>query len=135
MLSFLRALFDVGPASARERGWRLLEANLTPVQRDQHYRGAYFDVIGGSTGHRYRIHQGRSLNVDELDADSQVNRRWCFLPKGNLVTGDVMLAQKLALELFEGKALAIARCVCVVRGAGRAPISGFSYIWCQGSKL
>ena len=33
---------------------------------------------------------------------------WCFFPEGNLVTGDVMLAQKVALELFETDALKIA---------------------------
>ena len=31
---------------------------------------------------------------------------WCFYPEGNLVRTDNMLAQKLALELFETEALA-----------------------------
>jgi hypothetical protein len=34
---------------------------------------------------------------------------WCFLPKGGLVAGDVMLAQKIALENDERAALLVAR--------------------------
>jgi hypothetical protein len=36
-------------------------------------------------------------------------RGWCFVPKDNLVAGDVMLAQKIALETDERGALAVAR--------------------------
>ena len=32
----------------------------------------------------------------------------CFEPQGQLPVGDVMLAQKVALELFESKALRVA---------------------------
>jgi hypothetical protein len=32
----------------------------------------------------------------------------CFEPQGQLPVGDVMLAQKIALELFESKALRVA---------------------------
>ena len=32
----------------------------------------------------------------------------CFAPEGGLVVGDVMLAQKLALELFESDTLKVA---------------------------
>jgi len=32
----------------------------------------------------------------------------CFMPEGDLVVGDMMLAQKLALELFESEALKVA---------------------------
>jgi hypothetical protein len=34
---------------------------------------------------------------------------WCFVPEGSLVAGDVMLAQKIALETSEYAALAVAR--------------------------
>ena len=34
--------------------------------------------------------------------------RYCFVPKGNLVPGDVMLAQKIALETDELAALELA---------------------------
>jgi hypothetical protein len=33
---------------------------------------------------------------------------WCFVPRGQLVPGDVMLAQKIALETNETAALAVA---------------------------
>jgi hypothetical protein len=33
---------------------------------------------------------------------------WCFVPEGGLVAGDVMLAQKIALETNERAALAVA---------------------------
>ena len=48
------------------------------------------------------------MNIVELAANGRVNRRWCFAPEGALATGDVMLAQKIALETFELNALAIA---------------------------
>ena len=94
--------------SARERGRRLLVANLTPVQRKQYSIFGHFDVLGGETGHRYRIRHGDALNIEEYDRNGTYLSRWCFLPVGNLVLGDVLLAQKLALELFESDTRAVA---------------------------
>ena len=94
--------------TADKRGMRLLRSNLTPAQLLQNDCHRYFDVIGGETGRRYRIHHGDALNVDEFDEAGRLVSRWCFLPKGNLVRGDVLLAQKLALELFESEALLVA---------------------------
>ena len=94
--------------TARQRRTRLLRANLTPAQLKQYETFRYFDVVGGETGHRYRIHRGDALNVDEYDDAGAPISRWCFLPDGNLVRGDILLAQKLALELFESDARAIA---------------------------
>jgi hypothetical protein len=34
---------------------------------------------------------------------------WCFVPYGSLVAGDVVLAQKIALETFEHGALLVAK--------------------------
>jgi hypothetical protein len=65
-------------------------------------------VVGSATGTRYRIRRGTAMNIEELAADGCVARRWCFAPEGALATGDVMLAQKVALETFELSALAIA---------------------------
>ena len=65
-------------------------------------------MIGGSTGKRYRIRSDHQLNVDELDKNGRGVCVLCFVPKGGLVVADVMLAQKLALELFELEALAVA---------------------------
>ena len=95
-------------AEAQERGIRLLKGNLSPAQREQYEKNWHFDVIGGKSGKRYRIRHGSSMNIDQFD---KIGRRvcgWCFYPRGDLVVGDVMLAQKLALELFEPEALKIA---------------------------
>jgi hypothetical protein len=48
------------------------------------------------------------MNVDELDETGRRTARWCFGPEGDLPLGDIMLAQKLALELDEQGALAVA---------------------------
>jgi hypothetical protein len=110
MLSALfRTLFEVlNRESPQQRGMRLLTANLTAAQRRQHDQFRYFDVIGGSSGRRYRIRQGDAMNVDVLDEYGRRIHRLCFFPRGRLATGDVMLAQKLALEAFETDAVAIA---------------------------
>ena len=87
---------------------QLLVRNLSPAQRQQFARHDYFDVIGGETGRRYRIRVGRTLNVAQLNASGGCVRMLCFEPQGQLPVGDVMLAQKIALELFESKALRVA---------------------------
>jgi len=48
------------------------------------------------------------MNIEELAAGGYVARRWCFGPEGASATGDIMLAQKIALERFEMDALAVA---------------------------
>lgn len=97
-------LDDRGSA-AHQRGIKLLEENLSPEQLEQYERHAFFEVSGGKTGRRYRIRYGRSMNIDQLDKNGRRVCGWCFFPKGNLVAGDIMLAQKLAIELFEADAL------------------------------
>jgi hypothetical protein len=90
---------------ARERGIQLLVKNLSPGQRAQYEREGYFEVTGGQTEKRYRI---ETYMVKEIGTNGKFTRSLCFVPKGGLVAGDVMLAQKLALELFESDALAVA---------------------------
>jgi hypothetical protein len=85
-----------------------LQENLSPSQREQHGRFGYFDVVGGNTGKLYRIKYGFQLNVALLDHRGRTRAVLCFAPDGNLPAGDVMLAQKLALELFETDTLKIA---------------------------
>jgi hypothetical protein len=46
--------------------------------------------------------------VEELDKAGNPKIGWCFVPKGNLGPGDVMLAQKIALETNETGALIVA---------------------------
>jgi hypothetical protein len=65
-------------------------------------------VIGCDSGKKYRIHVGISANILELDCNERPITGWCFVPKGHLVPGDVMLAQKIALETGEYTALAVA---------------------------
>ena len=65
-------------------------------------------VIGCDSGKRYRIRYGSATNVQEIDEDGRSTVGWCFVPKGYLVAGDVMLAQKIALETNELGALAVA---------------------------
>ena len=107
LIRALRAAFS-RYESAGQRGMRLLRSNLTPMQLHQNDTYRYFDVVGGETGHRYRIRHADTVNVDEFDAAGALISRWCFLPGGNLVRGDILLAQKLALELFESEVRVIA---------------------------
>ena len=99
---------DIGSKRAQERGIRLLMENLSAAQRKQYEKYGYFDVTGGRTGKRYRIRHGRQMNIEQLDRNGRRVCGWCFFPQGSLVAGDIMLAQKAALELFEPDALRIA---------------------------
>jgi hypothetical protein len=105
---FLRGPGDVGSKRAQERGLQLLKENLSPAQRQQLDKHGFFDVLGGSTGKRYRIRHGRQMNIEQLDRNGRRVCGWCFFPQGSLVAGDIMLAQKMALELYEADALRIA---------------------------
>jgi hypothetical protein len=93
---------------AHSRGMRLLEAHLTQAQLKQYRRSGFFEVVGGDTKLRYRIYHGSQMNILQIDLSGHPRWTLCFAPKGHLVLGDVMLAQKVALELFETTALAIA---------------------------
>ena len=96
------------------RGLRLLRDWLSPCQREQFDAQGHFDVIGCDSGKKYRIHYGTAMNVHEIDEAGGVKLGLCFAPKGALAMGDVMLAQKTALETFERRALAVAnRCLIV----------------------
>jgi hypothetical protein len=80
----------------------------SPTQAEQYNSYKHFEVIGSDTGTRYRIRHGRMMNIDQLDSVGNKVCEWCFLPEGNLASGDCMLAQKIALETFESQALAVA---------------------------
>jgi len=100
--------FDGGTPEAQGRSLQLLTANLTAAQREQYRIGQYFDVTGGTSGKRYRVRHGRSMNIEQLDESGQRVCGWCFLPKGRLVAGDIMLSQKVALELYELEGIQVA---------------------------
>jgi hypothetical protein len=91
------------------RSLQLLHRWLSPAQRTQYAQRGYFEVVGGETGNRYRIYTGAATNICEIGENGRPKVGLCFLPRGNLPIGDVMLAQKIALENCEGDALAVAR--------------------------
>jgi hypothetical protein len=95
-------------SQAEEKALKLLRSWLSPEQAQQYDSRKHFEVIGSDTGARYRIRHGRMMNIEELDFAGNKVCAWCFLPEGGLVAGDCMLAQKIALETFERKALVIA---------------------------
>lgn len=103
----LQALRDTNKREAR--GQKLLKEWLSPAQLTQLAANGYFDVIGCDSGKRYRIRHGTAMNIHEIDRAGRPQVGWCFVPKGNLVAGDVMLAQKIALENDERAALAVAK--------------------------
>jgi hypothetical protein len=93
---------------SEERSRDLLRQWLSPDQAEQYDKTQRFEVVGSDTGKRYRIRHGTAMNIEELAAGGRIARRWCFGPERAPATGDVMLAQKVALETFELNALAIA---------------------------
>ena len=90
------------------RGLELLKEWLSPEQFAHYDAKSNFEVIGCHSGKRYRVSRGTSMNIHELDGAGRPCVGWCFVPKGHLVAGDIMLAQKIALETDERGALAVA---------------------------
>ena len=93
---------------AEKKAFGLLQSWLTPQQEKQWAAGCGFDVIGCHTGTRYRISYASAMNVYQFDAAGRTVAQWCFAPEGGLCIGDVLLAQKIALETMERQVLAIA---------------------------
>ena len=100
-----RSAFEL---ESNARGLTLLKNWLSPVQLRSYERHGYFEVVGSDSGGIYRIHHGKQANVEQLDCIGASVCAWCFIPEGDLVPGDVMLAQKIALETDERAALAVA---------------------------
>ena len=96
------------PSTCELRGLKLLRKWLSQEQLAQYDAHNYFEVIGCHTGKRYRICHGTGANVFELNDAGLPRKGWCFVPNEYLVAGDVMLAQKIALETDERVALATA---------------------------
>ena len=103
--------FEAGCTQAEIRGISLLKGWLSPKQLAQYESYRYFDVIGRQSGKRYRIRYGAGMNIYEIDSRGRTLAGLCFVPSETLVAGDVMLAQKIALETDEWSALAAAK-VC-----------------------
>ena len=122
-LSLVVARSSAGSRSFRyeteARALALLRGWLSPKQRASYERFRYFDVVGSDTGTRYRIHHGTQTNIEELSGTGHHVCKWCFVPDGDLVAGDVMLAQKIALETNERGALSVAHRSFVSSGPRR----------------
>jgi hypothetical protein len=109
--SSIRAVSSAHPSrrpDAETRSRILLRKWLSSEQLAQYETRGAFEVIGSKTGRRYRIEERRQLNVYQLDRRGRRSRGWCFIPKGGLPTGDVMLAQKVALETDEERVIKVA---------------------------
>ena len=102
------AFWPLPTLEAEARAIELLIGCLSPAQREQYESSRYFDVVGGDSGKRYRIRHGSQMNVEQLDRNGHRTQSLCFVPEGELPIGDVMLAQKIALERFETEAIRIA---------------------------
>jgi len=104
------ALAALGAAESKSeaKAKALLKEWLSSDQLVQYEQNRWFEVVGSKTGKRYRIQERQQQNVYELDAEGRPIRGWCFMPKGGLATGDVMLAQKIALETDEKGAMQVA---------------------------
>ena len=120
----LRQLYrqSLAENKSEARGLRLLRHWLSPSQRAQFDDLGYFEVVGCDIGRRYRIYCGSAMNVYEMDHAGCLNLSRCFMPVGNLVAGDVMLAQKIALETNECGALAVAKGFPLNRELRRPPL-------------
>ena len=101
--------FEDAQRTREARGLRLLRQWLSRDQLAQFDAKGYFDVTGCDSGKRYRIHHGTGMNIYEIDKAGHVRAGWCFVPDGLLVAGDVLLAQKIALETDEHGALGVAK--------------------------
>jgi hypothetical protein len=93
---------------------KLLKEWLSPAQLSAYEAHRYFDVVGCDTGTIYRIHQGTQGNIEQLDGSEKAVCKWCFVPQGKLAVGDVMLAQKIALETSEAGALGVANRLAIL---------------------
>jgi hypothetical protein len=102
-----RALFAGSESRwiVEKRAMELLRSHLSPAQRARFDAVGNFEVTGNESGCRYLVRNTGSINVEQLGKNGQCVQKWCFGPEGNLARGDMLLAQKLALECFEGEAL------------------------------
>ena len=100
---------ELGCTESEVRGIKLLREWLSAEQLVQFNKYGYFEVTGCKTGKRYRIRYGTATNIHELGRYGHPTAGWCFVPNQQLVPGDVMLAQKIALETDELSALVVAR--------------------------
>jgi hypothetical protein len=93
---------EVSTHKAERRAQRLLEANLTPLQRACLHRTGYFEVIGGESGERYLV--GASGNVTLYGALGTIARGFCVSAPG-VPLPDRALTMALMIQHDEEKFL------------------------------
>jgi hypothetical protein len=74
--------------TAEQRSMHLLRAHLKALQRQQFDEHGWFDVVGGQSGHQYRVHRAYVTNVQELGADGVCVQVLCFSPRGQMPLGE-----------------------------------------------
>lgn len=90
--------------AAEARAKALLLRLLAPDQRETFERDGSFEVLGRSTGARYRIRSARQINIDDLTN----GRKLCYVtPEVPLC--DQLVAQKLLIEGDEKEFLRVAK--------------------------
>jgi hypothetical protein len=111
-------------AAANSKSLALLKEWLSPDQLAQYEKSGFFDVTGSLSGRRYRIREGRQQNVYRLENEREMHGL-CFVPdpEQTRTIGDVMLAQKIALETDEVAALEVAAVFPVYVGASQQPLA------------
>jgi hypothetical protein len=93
---------------ADARSIALMSGWLSPDQLAEWQKSRCFHVIGSDSGNRYRILCYTAYNIIPFDKDGKAMPRICFGPWCISAVGDVMLAQKIALETDEAAALKVA---------------------------
>ena len=101
----LRPASQVHPAI---KAMNILKEWLSPQQLAQYEQYCYFDVTGSHTKRWYRIYTGGSYNVREITRGGRYITDYCFYPDNLHHLGDILLAQKVALETNEQEVLKVA---------------------------
>ena len=107
---------------ARTQSVALLREWLNPKQLEQYDRTGTFTVFGEATGTCYLINGNMTMfNVSALVDDCFEPPRLCFVPKGGLPIGDLLLEERdldlVVLDLLLGRIALVAE-----RGGDSLPV-------------
>ena len=100
--------FRAKEAAKKEKARELLREVLTDEQDKQFDEKGYFELVSVKSGKRYRVHKGRTRNVELLKADGTVAKRLCFHPEEYVHDYDTLVSQKLMLENYEDEVKKVA---------------------------
>jgi hypothetical protein len=94
-------------AGREERAMGLLKSWLADGEWESLERHGYFEVVG-SAGGRFRLYAKDCFGVRKLRPGKLLGDAYCVVPEGAPALGDILLAQKIALETDEERTLLIA---------------------------